>query len=270
VGTGWQGRATRRVYPHPRPEQPPYFHFTSAQVSGSETSHFGSHQAGEPGDDFRNARKLSAKFHGMTDDTVALNSAIEATSAAGGGTILLPPGTAVISGLVPKSGVRLVGSGQYATTLRCAASPCIAQKPATQVIGFGLTDVQLSPDPEHAGAVAIAMTSFQQCEFGRLLFSGFTVGTVLRIQGVPAHPMTYANGGSNIVFNHFRDWIAYGVGVGLSGKPSSIAIPVAELRRYLFRMGETQEGAMCCCRKTRFPAEEQCPIQSKLSPRLHH
>lgn len=55
---------------------------------------------------------------GVHDDTAAINAALEAARVAGGGTVLLPPGTYMVTGLTIGSYVTLRGSGIDATRIK--------------------------------------------------------------------------------------------------------------------------------------------------------
>lgn len=59
-----------------------------------------------------------AQFDGTTDDTTAINNAITAAFDEGGGTVLMPGGTAMVSQIRMKSNVALVGSGKWASELK--------------------------------------------------------------------------------------------------------------------------------------------------------
>lgn len=64
-----------------------------------------------------------ACFDGVTDDSLAIQRAIDAAAANGGGIVQLPAGTAVIeTALVPKDRVIVRGSGMGATVLKQAGS----------------------------------------------------------------------------------------------------------------------------------------------------
>lgn len=63
-------------------------------------------------------RWFGAKFDGTTDDATAINAAITAANAAGGGTVLMPYGTARLAAKITmKASVRLLGSG-WSTILK--------------------------------------------------------------------------------------------------------------------------------------------------------
>ena len=64
-----------------------------------------------------------AKFDGVTDDTVAIQAAINAAFAAGGGIVQMPPGTAIVSTLnIPWTTatvtINLRGAGKFVTVLK--------------------------------------------------------------------------------------------------------------------------------------------------------
>ncbi|WLG87875.1 M10 family metallopeptidase C-terminal domain-containing protein [Pseudomonas cucumis] len=75
-----------------------------------------------------NVQNFGAKGDGITDDTAAIQSAIDAAAAAGGGQVYMPTGTYIVSGgeepsdgcLMLKSNVYLYGDGMGATTVQVA------------------------------------------------------------------------------------------------------------------------------------------------------
>ena len=95
--------------------------------------------------DVDDVRNYGATGDGTTDDTAAIQAAIDAASAAGGGTVYLPVGTFLVSyaqlsgtqraALVLKSNVTLQGAGWGATTLALDAS-----EDAHVIVARGLTN----------------------------------------------------------------------------------------------------------------------------------
>ncbi|KJZ33757.1 M10 family metallopeptidase C-terminal domain-containing protein [Pseudomonas fluorescens] len=75
-----------------------------------------------------NVQNFGAKGDGITDDTAAIQSAIDAAAAAGGGQVYIPTGTYIVSGgeepsdgcLMLKSNVYLYGDGMGKTTVKVA------------------------------------------------------------------------------------------------------------------------------------------------------
>jgi len=75
-----------------------------------------------------NVKDFGAKGDGLTDDTAAIQNAIDAAAAAGGGQVYMPTGTYIVSGgeepsdgcLMLKSNVYLYGDGMGATTVKVA------------------------------------------------------------------------------------------------------------------------------------------------------
>jgi parallel beta-helix repeat protein len=66
-------------------------------------------------------RVWGARADGVTDDTAAIQAAIDACNTAGGGVVFLPPGTYLVSAIIrPKSNVWIRGAGKAATTLKLA------------------------------------------------------------------------------------------------------------------------------------------------------
>lgn len=69
-----------------------------------------------------NVLAYGARGDGVTDDTAAIQNAIDAKNAAGGGSVLLPGGTYLVTGLTHKDNVIIVGEHKQATTIKLADS----------------------------------------------------------------------------------------------------------------------------------------------------
>lgn len=65
-----------------------------------------------------NVKKYGAKGDGITDDTTAIQAAIDAANVAGGGVVMFPPGAYLSGVLNHKTDVWLMGAGMEATTLK--------------------------------------------------------------------------------------------------------------------------------------------------------
>ena len=84
----------------------------------------------------------SAKFDGVTDDSAAIQAAIDAVAALGGGTVECPAGTAIAS-VVLKQNVTLSGAGQWfgypagavlATQIRWNSAGWVIDTPVTRIL----------------------------------------------------------------------------------------------------------------------------------------
>ena len=84
-----------------------------AQEQFSDVSLFDQADAG-----IASVKDYGAVGNGTADDTAAIQAAIDAVSAAGGGTLLFPEGTYIAAGLTIAASVYLQGSGERATTLK--------------------------------------------------------------------------------------------------------------------------------------------------------
>lgn len=72
--------------------------------------------------EFVSVKDFGAMGDNTSDDTAEIQAAIDAVSAAGGGLLYFPAGTYLVTGLVLKDAVKLVGSNKRATTIKLANS----------------------------------------------------------------------------------------------------------------------------------------------------
>ncbi|MFE8884432.1 glycosyl hydrolase family 28-related protein [Pseudarthrobacter enclensis] len=97
-----------------------------------------------------NVRDYGAKGDGQTDDTGAIQRAIdEANAAAGGGVILLPRGKYSVTTLCARPFVTVRGAGRYRTSIisRPSAATSLIYFPPGMVQSFYLEDLVLAPGP---------------------------------------------------------------------------------------------------------------------------
>jgi hypothetical protein len=93
-----------------------------------------------------NVLDYGAKGDGTTDDTAAIQAAIDAaTSATGIGIVFIPRGSFLVSALIPKPYVTLRGAGRYRTTLlaKPGAAVALINFPLGMISGFYIEDLQL-------------------------------------------------------------------------------------------------------------------------------
>lgn len=104
-------------------------------------------------------KAFGAKGDGTTDDTVAINSAIGAVGAAGGGCVYFPPGQYVISAnIVVKSGVTLCGNERFAPGPTFQISSCGSTLPCFIVsTGKGGTSIPAFTMEAFSGAKGFAL-----------------------------------------------------------------------------------------------------------------
>ncbi|MBD1554186.1 M10 family metallopeptidase C-terminal domain-containing protein [Pseudomonas typographi] len=108
-------------------------------------------------------RNYGAKGDGVTDDTLAIQKAINAASAAGGGQVIIPEGTFVVSdsdgngsALILKNGVELSGSGDAGSTLALAngATGTLAMLAVTSAASHDVGVSNLNLDANRSGGSA--------------------------------------------------------------------------------------------------------------------
>ncbi|HSW99793.1 MAG TPA: hypothetical protein VLH38_02030 [Patescibacteria group bacterium] len=101
-------------------------HTSSPSVTGQVSAFAADFIAGKwqqlsPRQQWFDVRDYGAKLNN-TDDTNAIQAAIDACGAAGGGTVFIPQGTVAVTTIVLKNHVWLRGAGMYATTVRCLSN----------------------------------------------------------------------------------------------------------------------------------------------------
>ena len=121
-------------------------------------------------------RFYGAKWDGVTDDAAAIQTAINDASAAGGGTVLLPPGTGAFGAelQVPEY-VRLVGSGLWITQLKALSST---------MSGISVTGKYAQASdffmyaPVGSTGTGLGVSGAAECSFRNLQISEFVTGVV--------------------------------------------------------------------------------------------
>ncbi len=155
---------------------------------------------------------------GVTDDSSAIQAAIDAAVAAGGGIVWFPPGIYYLGGVVTvtDAGVRLVGAGIDAVELTSDVSPTVAlqvNQSFTTFAGLLISDMTLNTD---AGTV-LSLTASPGAVVERCRFTGdsgassqlLTVATRAVIRdcefadgGNAAYGIDVAAGGAETVIEH--------------------------------------------------------------------
>lgn len=110
-----------------------------------------------------NVKDFGAVGDGVTDDTAAMQAAIDAASAAGGGTVFVPTGTYIVSAgeepsdgcLMLKSNVHMEGEGAGKTTVKVAdgsdtkITGVIRSAYGEETHDFGLSNLTIDGNREH-------------------------------------------------------------------------------------------------------------------------
>lgn len=91
-----------------------------------------------------NAQDYGAVGDGTNDDTTALQAAIDASNAAGGGQVYLPTGTYLHTGITLKTNVILVGENRTTTTLKNTSN--FHGVTISNITGFGVRELTVSQD----------------------------------------------------------------------------------------------------------------------------
>ena len=155
--------------------------------------------------DVVSVKDFGAVGDGTTDDTAAIQSAIDALPA-NGGTVFVPVGTYLVGTLIfpndPKV-VNLVGAGQHSTILQMAtaAGPLIKKvTSAGAITGALFSDFQVtanaSSDKTNVAHKALLLTGWNSSHFKRITYKSKTTssGAVNTVFDLAAHPyLSYQN-----------------------------------------------------------------------------
>lgn len=136
----------------------------------------------------------NAKFDGITDDTVAIQAAIDGLT--GGGTILLPSGTAIVTTIQLPSNVYLIGHGMGVTILKQkvgTAAPILQNKDTvngnTEIYVEGIT-FDGNKSAQTVGSIGVYFYKLTNSKFNRIevkninndatgqALAGYSIGTI--------------------------------------------------------------------------------------------
>lgn len=125
-------------------------------------------------------RHFGAAANGVTNDAAAIQAAINAVNAAGGGIVKFPAGVMKIgAALTLYSGVILEGEGSQATTVSYtgAAQALVQATPGTRIYGVGLRGIKFSD--AGTGTIGLDLNSVSTGVFEDLIVDGFTTAVSL-------------------------------------------------------------------------------------------
>lgn len=144
-----------------------------------------------------------AKADGTTDDTAAVQAAINVASAAGGGTVYLSPATYLISAAIhPLSSVQIVGAGPASIISYSGSGTAISVKTVAEggdeaQLRMSLRDFQVLST---TGATGIDMDGFHESDVHRLYVNGFVTGIDLSPTEMNDHaPATHMTAHFNVI-----------------------------------------------------------------------
>jgi hypothetical protein len=162
-----------------------------------------------------NVLDYGATHDGTTDDSGAIQSAINAANSVGGGTVFVPAGTYKVAvPLVLKTGVRIVGTGKNGTILNAPANNLFTFTANTQRWGLHHLRAQATGGHIIAGGFNVFEVVIQACQF-TMQSAGYSIwsqnsGQLIQVvtrdcyfyaagnpRTVPAIDLTDANGAFN-------------------------------------------------------------------------
>lgn len=161
---------------------------------------------------------------GTTDDSGAISSAISAAVAAGGGTVVFPPGKtyAATSSITLQSQIILSG---YGATLKYTGSGFAISTAATGTTNnAGILGLTINPTSVSAGA--LSLNSTYQCQFRDIYVTSAAAGVsnVIFQLGTNTSGTNNPTGNLNNVFNIFDSLVVdsqFGTGLKLIGSDSN-------------------------------------------------
>lgn len=162
-------------------------------------------------------RWFGAAVDGTTDDTDAVQAAIDLAHGLEVGTVAIPAGDCAITSLTPKSFAPIRGAGVGQTKLIINSAEAYKQVGGTQLFRAGVTDLTFSAGTGFDDAVVLTLTAAQECQFLDLSFEGFLTGTILKIESqlTTVWDDHKFDTNSNTIWNTFANWVSYGCANGL-------------------------------------------------------
>jgi hypothetical protein len=146
---------------------------------------------------YLDVKTYGALGNGITDDTTAIQSAINAAASGGGSTVFFPPGVYLASQIVLTQGISLVGSGMNASPWGLGTT--LQQKAGVNqhfIVSRGedgyqhwsvISNVRLMGDPSNTSGAGIhfSVASGEGTKFEHLLIKGFAAEGIFVWGGVP-------------------------------------------------------------------------------------
>lgn len=155
-----------------------------------------------------NVKAFGAVGDGVADDTAEIQKAIDVASAAGGGTVVVPAGTYLVTGITLKTRVKLCGSGKNATKIQRTATggPTITLSNTSLTTLVGLEKMTIlnaggSVANDHGVYFAVATSGLTWGEFSELEVTASGDGVVFLGTDV-----------SGAIWNTFKDVRVYNCG----------------------------------------------------------